>query len=120
MARAGLSDERAREVTIDLDRAMELRDGLGVAREAADLRPRISAGLATFRTLMTSRERPRLLVIEDIQSSTAPASRSPPRPGDAGRRRRAPDPDRPARGAPPPAVDAVIALDDLSGADCAR
>src|SRR5205807_1875808 len=36
MTRAGLSDERAREVSTDLDRAMELRDGLGVAREAAD------------------------------------------------------------------------------------
>jgi tetratricopeptide (TPR) repeat protein len=44
---------------------MELRDGLGVgAREVADLRPRISAGLAAFRTI--SRDRPALTVVEDI------------------------------------------------------
>ncbi len=118
MARAGLSDERAREVTIDLDRAMELRDGLGVAREAADLRPRISAGLATFRTLMTSRERPALLVIEDIHVIDSPSlevmrhALAMPAAGAELLILTA----RP-EGAPPPAVDAVIALDDLSGAD---
>jgi serine/threonine protein kinase/tetratricopeptide (TPR) repeat protein len=67
MIKSGMSADRARAVTTDLDRAMELRDGLGVgARETADLRPRISAGLASFRTLMTSRDQPALTVVEDI------------------------------------------------------
>jgi serine/threonine protein kinase/tetratricopeptide (TPR) repeat protein len=62
---AGIPPDRARAVTTDLDRAMELRDGLGVgAREVADLRPRISAGLAMFRTI--SRDRPALTVVEDV------------------------------------------------------
>jgi tetratricopeptide (TPR) repeat protein/tRNA A-37 threonylcarbamoyl transferase component Bud32 len=118
MTRAGQSDERAREVATDLDRAMELRDGLGVAREAADLRPRISAGLATFRTLMTSRERPALLVIEDIHVIDSPSlevmrhALAMPAAGAELLILTA----RP-EGAPPPEVDAVIALDDLSGAD---
>ncbi|HEX3764411.1 MAG TPA: AAA family ATPase, partial [Kofleriaceae bacterium] len=118
MIRAGYADERVREITTDLDRAMELRDGLGVAREAADLRPRISAGLTTFRTLMTSRDRPALLVIEDIHVSDSASL-------EALRQVLA----MPAAGAellvltlrpegpPPPAVDGVIALDDLSGAE---
>ena len=119
MTRAGFSDERARAVTVDLDRAMELRDGLGVAtREVADLRPRISAGLAAFRTLMTSRERPALIVVEDIHLADSASL-------EAMRQALA----MPASGAellvlttrpegpPPPPVDAVLALGDLAGAD---
>lgn len=121
MTRAGLPDERARAVTTDLDRAMELRDGLGVAREVADLRPRISAGLATFRTVMTSRERPALTIVEDIHLADSASlevmrhTLAIPAHG----------PEllvlttRP-EGPPPPAVDAVIALDDLAGPICAR
>ena len=46
---------------------MELRDGMGVgAPEVADLRPRISAGLAAFRVAMSDRERALLTVIEDV------------------------------------------------------
>ena len=119
LIRAGISEERARAVTIDLDRAMELRDGLGVAaREAADLRPRISAGLAAFRTVMTSRERPALLVIEDIHladSASLEVTRQAlamPAPGAELLVLTA----RP-EGPPPPPADAVIALDDLSGAE---
>ena len=63
----GIPDERARDVVTDLDRAMELRDGVGVgAPEVADLRPRIAAGLAVFRAAMTDRQRPLLTVIEDV------------------------------------------------------
>jgi tetratricopeptide (TPR) repeat protein len=67
MGKGGVSTPRARAVAIDLDRAMELRDGMGVgAPEVADLRPRISAGLAAFRVAMSDRQRPLLTVIEDV------------------------------------------------------
>ena len=67
MTGAGVPAERAREVVTDLDRAMELRDGVGVgAPEVADLRPRISAGLAAFRAAMADRDKPQLTIIEDI------------------------------------------------------
>ncbi|MGE0395897.1 MAG: serine/threonine-protein kinase PknK [Kofleriaceae bacterium] len=62
-----LSAERARAVATDIDRAMELRDGVGVgAPEIADLRPRIAAGLAAFRAVLADRERPLLTIVEDI------------------------------------------------------
>lgn len=67
LTRAGTSPERARAVATDLDRAMELRDGVGVgAPEVADLRPRISAGLTVFRAAMSDRARPLLTIIEDL------------------------------------------------------
>jgi adenylate cyclase len=119
MTKAGMIADRAREITTDLDRAMELRDGLGVgAREAADLRPRISAGLAAFRTVMASRNRPALTVVEDIHLADTASV-------EVMRHTLA----MPARGAellvlttrpegpPPPAVDAVITLGDLVGND---
>jgi len=63
----GTTEDRARAITVDLDRAMELRDGVGVGTpEVADLRPRISAGLTAFRAAMSDRQRPLLTVIEDI------------------------------------------------------
>src|SRR5439155_19060942 len=69
---AGLPEERARAVAIDLDRAMELRDGVGVAApELADLRPRMSAGLAAFRAAMSDRARRLLTVLEDIHLADA-------------------------------------------------
>jgi serine/threonine protein kinase/tetratricopeptide (TPR) repeat protein len=74
MKEAGVFEDRARAVALDLDRAMELRDGVGVAEpEVADLRPRISAGLAAFRAAMIDRSRPLLTVIEDIHLSDAPS-----------------------------------------------
>ncbi len=67
LSRAGVSAEVARTVAIDLDRALELRDGIGVgAPEVADLRPRISAGLATFRLALADRDRPLLMILEDL------------------------------------------------------
>ncbi|HUS28317.1 MAG TPA: protein kinase, partial [Kofleriaceae bacterium] len=66
---AGMADERSRVVATDLDRAMELRDGVALSSELADLRPRISAGLAAFRTAMIDRQRPMLTIIEDIHLS---------------------------------------------------
>ncbi len=64
---AGVATERARAIATDLDRAMELRDGVGVgAREVADLRPRLSAGLSKFRSVAVDRQRPLVTVIEDI------------------------------------------------------
>ncbi|HWO22328.1 MAG TPA: protein kinase [Kofleriaceae bacterium] len=64
---AGVATERAKAITIDLDRAMELRDGEAVgAREAADLRPRLAAGLSRFRSVGVDRERPLVTVIEDV------------------------------------------------------
>ncbi len=70
MKDGGAPEERARVVATDLDRAMELRDGVGVGTpEVADLRPRISAGLSAFRAAMTDRQRPLLTVIEDIHNA---------------------------------------------------
>jgi serine/threonine protein kinase/tetratricopeptide (TPR) repeat protein len=70
----GVADDRARIVAVDLDRAMELRDGVGVAApEVADLRPRLSAGLTTFRAAMIDRSHPLLTIIEDIHLADAPS-----------------------------------------------
>ncbi|MFT3699855.1 MAG: protein kinase [Kofleriaceae bacterium] len=70
----GVAEDRARDVVTDLDRAMELRDGVGVgAPEVADLRPRIAAGLAVFRQAMTDRTRPMLTVVEDIHLADGPS-----------------------------------------------
>ncbi len=67
LARAGVANELGRAVATDLDHAMELRDGVSLgAPEVADLRPRISAGLATFRRAMADSERPLLTIIEDL------------------------------------------------------
>ncbi|HEX4452156.1 MAG TPA: protein kinase [Kofleriaceae bacterium] len=71
---AGVADELARAVATDLDRAMELQGGVGTgAPEVSDLRPRLSAGLATFRAAMRARERRRLTVIEDIHLADGPS-----------------------------------------------
>jgi tetratricopeptide (TPR) repeat protein len=65
MTKAGATLDRARVIAVDLDRAMELRDGVSVgAPEVADLRPRISAGLAAFRETMLGGAA--LTIIEDI------------------------------------------------------
>ena len=117
LTKIGAPADRARAITTDLDRAMELRDGLGAfAREVADLRPRISAGLAVFRTVMTSRERPALTVVEDIHladSASVEALRHTlgiPAPGPELLVLTA----RP-EGPPPPTVDVVLTLGDLVG-----
>ncbi len=93
LSRGGPPTARARAVVSDLDRAMELRDGLGLgAPEVADLRPRISAGLAAFRLALIendgfagarsdaqrrgaeiTRARPALTVIEDIHLADGPS-----------------------------------------------
>jgi adenylate cyclase len=119
MTRADIPAEHARAVTTDLDRAMELRDGAGVAaREPADLRPRISAGLATFRTVITSRERPALTVVEDIHladSASLEALRhtlAMPAYGPELLVLTA----RP-EGLPPLAADVVLTIGDLAGAE---
>src|SRR6185436_5486231 len=116
---SGVATERARAITTDLDRAMELRDGLGVAaRELADLRPRISAGLAAFRGATTSRERPGLTVVEDVHLADTASLEvmrhtmaMPAAGGELLVLTTRPE------GPPPPAVDVVIALDDLAGPD---
>ncbi|HEX2691724.1 MAG TPA: protein kinase [Kofleriaceae bacterium] len=117
MTRAGIPADRARAIAVDLDRAMELRDGLGAfAREAADLRPRISAGLAAFRTVMASRERPALTVVEDLHLADN-ASLEVLR-HTLGIPAHGPELlvlTARSEGPPPPAVDAVIAIGDLFG-----
>ncbi|HEY0254426.1 MAG TPA: AAA family ATPase, partial [Kofleriaceae bacterium] len=115
----GIADDRARDVVTDLDRAMELRDGVGVgAPEVADLRPRIAAGLAVFRHAMTDRRRPMLTVVEDVHLADGPSLevlRQTLVMPEAG-----PElliltarPEGPA----PPAVDAVVEVGDLVGAE---
>ncbi len=123
MTQAGAPLERARAVASDLDRAMELRDGVSInAPEVADLRPRISAGLAAFRAAMTTGTAAVLTVIEDIhhadgaslevlRHTLAVPAIGPElliltaRPDDG-------DDDHPV-----PAVDCVIAVGDLVGSD---
>jgi serine/threonine protein kinase/tetratricopeptide (TPR) repeat protein len=112
-------DDRAREVVTDLDRAMELRDGVGVgAPEVADLRPRIAAGLAVFREAMTDPQRPRLTVIEDVHLGDGPSlevlrhTLAMPTKGPELLILTA----RP-EGAAPPTVDAMVEVGDLIGAE---
>jgi tetratricopeptide (TPR) repeat protein len=116
MKEAGAPDERARAVATDLDRAMELRDGVGVSPEVADLRPRISAGLAAFRAAMVDRSQPLLTIIEDIHLSDG-ASLEVLR-HTLGVTALGPEllllTARP-EGATPPAVDVVIGVSDLVG-----
>ncbi|MDB4962869.1 MAG: serine/threonine protein kinase with repeat [Myxococcales bacterium] len=119
MTGAGVSLERAREVATDLDRAMELRDGVSVgAPEVADLRPRISAGLAAFRAAMADRDRPQLTIIEDIHladSASLEVLRHTLAVAQSG-------PEllvltaRP-EGPPPPPVDVVLMVSDLVGGE---
>ena len=72
--KAGIRPERARAIASDLARAMELRDGAAVgAPEVADLRPRVSAGLAAFRAAVSDRTRPTLTVIEDVHHADNPS-----------------------------------------------
>ncbi len=114
---ARVPDERARIIATDLDRAMELRDGVAVGTpEVADLRPRISAGLAAFRASMGTR--PLITVIEDIHFADGASlevlrhTLAMPAAG----------PEllilttRP-EGPPPPAVDVSIAVGDLVGGE---
>jgi serine/threonine protein kinase/tetratricopeptide (TPR) repeat protein len=116
---SGVADERARAITTDLDRAMELRDGVGVGTpEVADLRPRISAGLMAFRAAMSDRTRPLLTVLEDIHNADS-ASLDVLRHA-LSMTALGPElmiltarPDGP----PPPAVDLVINVGDLVGGD---
>src|SRR6185436_1159096 len=119
LTKIGIPADRARAITTDLDRAMELRDGLGAfAREVADLRPRLSAGLAVFRTVMTSRERPALTVVEDIHLADSASlevlrhTLAMPAQGAELLLLTA----RPEGAALPP-VDSVLALGDLAGGD---
>jgi serine/threonine protein kinase/tetratricopeptide (TPR) repeat protein len=116
---AGMPDDRARVIAQDLDRAMELRDGVTVgAPEIADLRPRISAGLAAFRAAMVDRARPLLTVIEDIHFADGASlevlrhTLAVPAQGPELLILTA----RP-EGPPPPAVDVTIAVGDLVGGE---
>ena len=115
----GIPEDRARDVVTDLDRAMELRDGLGVgAPEVADLRPRVAAGLAVFRTALTDRDRPLLTVVEDIHLSDGPSlevlrhALALPTAGPELLLMTA-RPEGPA----PPAVDAMLEVGDLVGGE---
>ncbi|MEP6860637.1 MAG: protein kinase [Deltaproteobacteria bacterium] len=115
----GIPEERARDVVTDLDRALELRDGLGLgAPEVADLRPRVAAGLGVFRAAMTDRHRPLLTVVEDVHLADGPSlevlrhALALPTAG--------PEllvmtarPEGPA----PPAVDAMLEVGDLVGGE---
>ncbi|HEY1556181.1 MAG TPA: protein kinase [Kofleriaceae bacterium] len=117
---AGVPEERARAIATDLDRAMELRDGAAIGTpEAADLRPRISAGLAAFRAAVADRGHPQLSVIEDVHLADG-ASLEVLRHALAGGAARGPElllltarPEGPA----PPAVDLVLRLADLVGGE---
>ncbi len=70
LTRGGVAAARAHEIAGDLDRAMELRDGVSLAApEVADLRPRLSAGLTTFRAASGSERRPQLTILEDLHAA---------------------------------------------------
>ncbi len=115
----GVADERAKEVVTDLDRAIELRDGMGVgAPEIADLRPRIAAGLGVFRAAMGVRETPLITVVEDIHLGDGPSlevlrhTLAMPTTG-AELVILTTRPEGPA----PPMVDAIVDVGDLGGAE---
>ncbi|CAN5265152.1 hypothetical protein BH11MYX1_BH11MYX1_28110 [soil metagenome] len=115
----GVAEERAKEVVTDLDRAIELRDGVGVgAPEVSDLRPRIAAGLAVFRSAMAEPGEPLLTVIEDIHLGDGPSlevlrhTLAMPAAG-AELLILTARPEGPA----PPAVDAIVDVGDLCGAE---
>lgn len=119
MMKSGAPVDRAREVGIDVDRAMELRDGFSVgAPEVADLRPRLSAGLAAFRAVMADRTRPQLTVIEDVHLADGASlevlrhTLAVPASGPELLVLTA----RP-EGATPPAVDVVLPVGDLVGSE---
>jgi tetratricopeptide (TPR) repeat protein len=116
---AGVADELARAVASDVDRALELQGGVGIgAPEVADLRPRVSAGLATFRQATRTRERPMLTVIEDIHLADGASlevlrhTLSAPVAG----RELILLTTRPEGTAPPP-VDAELVVEDLVGGE---
>ncbi|MBS1118124.1 MAG: serine/threonine protein kinase with repeat [Deltaproteobacteria bacterium] len=70
MGKAGVSTPRARAIATDLDRAMELCDGISVgASEVADLRPRLAAGLAVFRGAIAQPGHALCTVIEDVHQA---------------------------------------------------
>ncbi len=114
---AGVADALARAVATDLDRAMELQSGVGIgAPEVADLRPRVSAGLATFRATLHGRRQ--LTVIEDIHYADGPSlevlrhSFAAPASGSelvvlTSR----------LEGIAPPSVDGEVVVEDLVGAE---
>jgi tetratricopeptide (TPR) repeat protein len=114
---SGVADQLARAVATDLDRAMELQSGVGIgAPEVADLRPRISAGLATFRATLHGRRQ--LNVIEDIHFADGPSlevlrhSFAAPATGSelvvlTSR----------LEGIAPPSVDGEVVVEDLAGAE---
>jgi len=119
LGRAGVTPERARAVATDLDHAMELRDGVTInAPEVADLRPRIAAGLATFRMAMADRERPLLSIVEDLHHADSASlevlrhTLAVPASGPELLVLTA----RP-EGFVPPAVDTMLTIGDLVGAD---
>ncbi len=122
LTKAGVAAERVRAVVTDLDRAMELRDGVGIgAAEAADLRPRISAGFALVRIAMGDRTRPQLTIVEDIHHADS-ASLEVLRhvltlPATGPELLVLTTSDDAAPGAWRPATDAVIAVGDLVGGE---
>jgi serine/threonine protein kinase/tetratricopeptide (TPR) repeat protein len=119
MQEAGAPEARARAVATDVDRAMELRDGAAVTvAEVADLRPRVSAGLAAFRAQMTDRKRPLLTIIEDIHQADGASLEVlrhtlavPAQGPELLLLTTRPD------GPPPPAVDVRLAVGDLVGGE---
>ena len=117
LTRGGVTAARAQEIAGDLDRAMELRDGVSMAApEVADLRPRLSAGLTAVRAASGSERRPQLTLLEDLHAADSASlevlrhALAAPVPG----------PEllvlttRPG-GPPPPPVDLVLHLGDLAG-----
>ena len=117
LAKANIPVERARAVVEDLDHAMELRDGSNLmAPEVADLRPRLSAGLAVVRGAMADREHPLLTIIEDIHLGDRPSLEVlrhglavPARGPELMMLTARPD------GPSPPAVDVVLTVGELVG-----
>ena len=119
LTRAGTPLERVQATVKDLERAMELRDGLAVdAGELADLRGRIAAGVDDLRAVMRTAGRPGLVVLEDLHQADGTSLHvlrqtldHPVAGGELLIMTARPE------GPPLPPVDILIELDDLVGGE---
>jgi serine/threonine protein kinase/tetratricopeptide (TPR) repeat protein len=119
LARNGADPARAQAAARDIERAMELRDGVAIEQdEAADLRGRVAGSVADLRSLLKVTGRPSVIVLEDLHQADGASLEVMRLALDRG----VPGSEllvltaRP-EGPPLPDVDAYVELDDLVGGE---